>query len=310
MKVLGLDPGFGDIKYSYRNENGEIINKKFSSVVAKASDKAVDMPLLEGERYYIGRTALLRSSSDVIDLFDYEKLEKVMPLFLYEVLNKLNLKPEDIDVIGTGLSFAHIEHSGSFKKRLSRFKINGQIYDFKDKIALLPQGVGAKYAIEYFLENVPDVYMIVDIGTSTIDTVDVIEGVVRPENIHGFKDEGVIRILRNIQHIIGKNFSEQISLKEAKEVLETGNYFLEGEDHDLTKEIEELKTNYTKITLSTLKERFSREFKKYRKIYFVGGGAYYIDSSVSKIIEVLDNPEFYNSIGNLLKAEEVFKNKK
>ena len=310
-RAIGIDPGFGDIKYAYRGDNGDIVTGKFSSVVAKASDKATDMPLFEGSRYYIGRTALLRSSNDVIDLLDYQKLEQMIPIFVYETLEKTGFKPEDIDMIGSGLSFAHSEHSSSFIKRLSKFKVNGKVYDFKDKVVLLPQGVGAKYVIDTALSDVPDVYMIVDIGNSTIDTVDVIEGVVRPENVHGFKDEGVVRILRNIQDIIGKKFGEQISLKEAKEVLETNSYFLEGEDHDLSSEIEVLKTDYTKITLSTLKDRFSREFKKYRKIYFVGGGAYYIDSSVSKVIEVLGQPEYYNAIGNLLRAEnELGKNDK
>ena len=309
-KVLGFDPGYGDIKESFRDSNGNIVNRKYSSLVAKAPEKATDMPIFEGDRYYTGAMALMQGENNIIDLTDYIKLEKLAPLFLWKTLKDNKINPKELDYIVTGLSFSQIEKSGDFLKRLSKFKVNGETFDFKDKILLAPQGVGAKYAIDYYYPEGPDTYLIIDIGFSTIDVVDIIEGVVRPESVQGFKDEGIIRIARSLQDYIANTYGEVLSLKEVKEALETKELYLEGEDHDLSEVIEKFSKSYTEITFNALKERFSREFKKYRKIYFVGGGAYYIDKNVSKVIEVLPNAEYYNSIGNLLRGEiELEKNK-
>lgn len=311
IEVLGFDPGYGDIKESFRNEKGEIINRKYSSLVAEASSAANDMPIFENKRFYVGKEALARSSDEIIEINDYMNLEKFSPLFLWKSLNDNKVDLDYLKYVVTGLSFSQMEKGPDFMKRLSKFKINEDSYNLSQKILLTPQGVGAKYAIDYFYrDQVPSTYMIIDIGFSTIDTVDVIEGVVRKENVHGYKDEGIIRIARNIQDHISEKFSEHVSLKEVKEILETKSFYLEGESHDLSEFIKELSKSYTEITIKTLKGRFSREFKKYRKIFFVGGGAYFIDKDISKVIEVLPNPEYYNSIGNLLKGEEALRNSK
>ena len=87
ISVLGWDPGYKYIKESYRHpETGEIVNRKYSSIAAKASSEATDMPLYEGERYYLDKFALMRDSSEIIDLTDYMHLEKMAPLFLYKTI--------------------------------------------------------------------------------------------------------------------------------------------------------------------------------------------------------------------------------
>jgi len=305
VEVIGFDPGYADIKESRRDkETGEIINRKYPSLVAKAPSAAKDMPLFEGDRYYMGEDALARSSEDIVELTDYMHLEKISPLFLWKTLKENNIDLDKLKYIVSGLSFSQITKGPDFLKRLSKFKVNNESFNFTGKILLAPQGVGAKYAIDYFYPDGPSTYLIIDIGLLTIDTVDVINNVVRPENVHGYRDEGIIRIARSLQDYIAEKFEEHVSLKEIKEILETKVYFLEGEEHDLSAIIEEYSRSYTEITLKTLKDRFSREFKKYRKIYFVGGGAHFIDKDVSKVIEVLPNPEYYNSIGNLLRGEQ------
>jgi hypothetical protein len=231
-------------------------------------------------------------------------LEYYSPMFLWKTLKENHVDINNLKYIVSGLSFSQISKGPDFIKRLSRFKVNNESLDFRNRILLTPQGVGAKYAIDYYFPDSPSTYLIIDIGLSTIDTVDVINGLVRPENVHGYKDEGIIRIARNLQDYIAERFEEHISLKEVKEILETKSFFLEGEDYDLSEIIDQFAKSYTEVTLKTLKSRFEREFKKYRKIYFVGGGAHFIDKSLSKVIEVLPDPEYYNSIGNLLRGEQ------
>jgi len=304
IKALGYDPGFGGNKYSFRDENGEIVNKKLSSILAKASSKAEDMPLFEGERFYLGEIAKHYGGDSIIDIDNYLKLEKAGPLFFWQILQTEGWEPENIGKIVMGLSFSQIQKSKDFLKRMTKFRVNGKTYNFEGKMMMTPQGVGAKYAIEHFYKDLPSAYLIIDIGQNTIDAVDVIGGNVRPENVRGFENEGVVKILRGIQGIIAKKFSEKIALQEANEILTSKEFFFSGETHDLSDEVDNVIKDYTAITISTLKDRFKREFSKYRKIFFVGGGAHYIDTSFSPIVEVPENPEFYNSMGNLIKAEQ------
>jgi hypothetical protein len=309
MTIIGSDIGFGDVKISKRNKENKIKSNKKSSVASVAPKEATDMPMFEGQRYYLGKTALLSQTSSIIDMTEYSNLHKLSPLFLWQIIKENKLTTEEIDYIVVGLSFSQIENASKYIKRLSKFKINNELFDLSEKILLIPQGVGAKYTIEKFYDNVPSNYLIIDIGFLTIDSVDVIDNIVRPENVKGKQGLGIIKIARNIQEYIADKFEEHISLKEAKEIIETKKFFISGKEHDLTSLIENLSEKYTKSIMRYLEDIHQREFKKYRKIYFVGGGAHFIKKT-NPVIEVLKSPEYANSIGNLLKGEEEFlKNK-
>lgn len=302
--MLSIDGGFGDIKAYWRSRLGERKQIKFSSIVAEAPLEAFDMPLLEGKRYFMGEEALMRDSKDIVEITSYEKLKQFMPLFIYKVMEILGIKAEDIDYLVTGLSLAQVDLAKDFVKRISKFKINSEVYNFENKITLLPQGVGAKYAIDEYFTEVPKAYLIIDIGFLTIDVVDVINGKVRPENVKGYSNEGVIKIARKLQDYILDTYNELISLKEVKELLETKELVLEGQRFDLSDYIKEISKTYTEQTIKMFKSRYDREFKKYLKIYFVGGGAYFIDKSISNIIEVVPEPEYYNALGNIFYKEK------
>lgn len=300
--IIGLDDGFGDIKASIMKD-GKIINKKFSSVIAHAPENAMDMPLFEGQRYYVGNIALSVGES-IIERNDYVTLEKTSPLFLEKVLQEFNINPDEVALIVCSLSLAHISKVDAYKKRLTKFKISGKAYDFTDKIIITPQGVGAKYAIDHFYANSGiETYQIIDGGFNTIDSVDVIDNTLRMENIKGFKDEGVIKIARHLQEYIAKNFQETLSIKEIKEILDSKEYYVDGETHDMSNPIQEFIDQYTDFIMQTLKDRFSKAFKRYRRIYFVGGLAYYINPKMHKAIETPADAEYYNSMGNLLRGQ-------
>ncbi len=302
--ILGIDIGYGDVKISFLSREGELKKFKFSSIVAEAPFEAIDMPMLEGRRYFMEEEALMRDARDIVEITNYQHLEKFAVLFLWKAIEKLGLKPEDIDFIVTGLSLAQYGNGDAFKKRLSKFKINKDVFDFTGKVSLLAQGLGAKYAIDKNFEENSLAYLLIDIGFSTIDVVDVINGKVRPENIKGYENEGIIKIARNLQDYILETFGEIVSLKETKEILKTKKFIIEGKVNDLTSYIAEISKKYTEQTMITLKKRYEREFKKYSKVYFVGGGAYFIDKSISPIIQAVEEPEYYNSLGNLYFKEK------
>lgn len=297
QSILTVDNGYGDIKWVWKNRKGDVKKGKFTSIVAEAPMSANDMPLIDGYRYFMGQEAFMRDSKDIIEIVDYPKLRTFSPLFLWKVMEELKITPDDIDYLVIGLSLAQIDQSDDFKKRMSSFKINNVTYSFKDKISLVPQGVGAKYAIERNFEN-RSTYLLIDIGFSTIDVVDVIDGKVRPENVKGYPHEGIIKIARLLQEYLLDEFDEIVSLKEVKEVMKTKKFRANGVDHDLSEVIKQFSAKYTERTMKSLKIRYKREFQKYTKIYFVGGGAYFIDESASPIICTVKDPEYYNALGN------------
>jgi hypothetical protein len=311
-KNLGLDIGYGDVKWAYFEDNNKIKFGKFSSVVAKAPNEAEDMPIFEKTRWYLGDIALMVGSSKIVDLEEYLNLQQVSPLLTYKTLKELNLSPEQIGKMGIGLSFAQMERAQDFLNRNKKFTIDGQKYDFTDKLVLVPQGVGAKYALEHFYPEIKNSsYLIIDIGSNTIDVIEVIAGVVRPENVKGYAGKGVIHILRNLQSHIAQEFEESLSIKEVKKVLDDKKFSIMGDDYDLSDVIKEFAKEYSDVTLKFLKNTYPHQFRKHPAIYIVGGGSHYIDmTNQQKNIKTVENSEYLNAIGNLIKANLEEKNKK
>jgi len=310
--LLSIDGGYASDKWA-KFVNGEL---KFGSVVsafADAPSSADDMPFFEGRRYYVGDVALMEDSSDIKNITGYKDRESFAPLSIWHVMSELGLKKEDVNYLCVGLSLAQKKYSAQFVKRVSKFKVNKEVYDFSNKVFLVPQAVAAKYAIDYFydLKGSKETYVIIDIGLLTIDVVTVINGFVRRENAAGVENEGLIKVLQDIQELIASKFGDVISLKEAQEVLLTKEYFA-GQGHNLEEEIREFVKSYNKFLSVSLPQRYKNLFKKFPKLYFVGGGGYYIDKdliasntdAIADNLIVPKNCEHLNAIGGLLIAIE------
>lgn len=319
MINLGVDNGFGVDKYATRDKNGKIIFGKVSSAIAEAPMEAEDMPLFEGRRYYLGDIALMESSSNIKNIIDYKGHETYVPLSIWHILDEIKIKAIDINKLAVGLSLAQKDYAKDFVNRISKFNVNNEKFDFKDRIVLVPQAIGAKYAIDHFYftpETLPTAnYAIIDIGQLTVDNITVVNGGVRRENATGSEHDGIIKIIQELQEFIASSeeFGEVLSIKEVQEILKTGVYTSYGEDHNLEEKINVLKKSYTRFLMTKLSQTNSNVFKKYKQIFIVGGGAYYIDineaSNVTraplKSFIIPENPEFLNAIGNLLASEKI-----
>lgn len=313
--IFGLDSGYGMDKYAYR-KNNELVFGKIISAIADAPIDADDMPLFEGRRYYVGKIALMEDSSNIKNILDYKDHETFAPLSIWHAMDENKIKAEDITKLAVGLSLAQKDYAKQFVNRITKFTVNDEKFDFKDKVILIPQGIGAKYAIDYFYmkDEEEPTYAIIDIGQLTVDVVTVISGKVRRENAMGSAHDGVIKIIQNLQeHMASPEvFNDVLSIKETQEILKNKFYTVYGEKHDLGEIIEKMKKEYTKFLMITLQQKYKNIFKKYPKIFFVGGGAYYIDKEVVssmanipvKSILIPENPEYLNAIGNLLAAEK------
>lgn len=315
---IGIDNGFGVDKYAKRDQTGNIVFGKISSAIAEAPMDADDMPLFEGRRYYLGDIALMENSSSIKNIIDYKGHETYVPLSIWHILDENKIKSTDINKLAVGLSLAQKDYARDFVNRISKFNVNNEKFDFKDRIVLVPQAIGAKYAIDHFYftpETLTSAnYAIIDIGQLTVDNINVVNGAVRRENATGSEHDGIIKIIQELQEFIASSeeFGEVLSIKEVQEILKNGIYTSYGEDHSLVEKINLLKKSYTRFLMTKLSQTHSNIFKKYKQIFIVGGGAYYIDLNEASAITkaplksfiIPNNPEFLNAIGNLLASEK------
>ena len=315
--LLAQDYGYGVDKIAYRDKNGKIKWNKFNSAVAEAPINTDDMPLFEGRRYYIGDIALMEESQNIKDLNDYAEHEKFAPLSLWNCIDMAGLDKDKIGALVVGLSLAQSSHASRFVKRISNFKVNEHKFDFKDKIVLIPQGIGAKYAIDHFYyKDAPDSeknYSIIDLGQLTLDAATVFGGKARSEGASGTADTGVIWITNKLKGYISSDpkFKTVLSMRELQKIIINKTYTFYGETYDLSKQIDQYKKEYTEFLASFLLERYRNIFQKSPKIFIIGGGQYYLDMDVLKNTPGIPfksfvfpkNPEYLNAIGNLIGGE-------
>jgi hypothetical protein len=263
----------------------------------------------------------MEESDRIKNMTDYKEMEKFAPLSVWNVMREEGIPFDKVKYLSIGLSLAQKEHAPSFVKRMSRFSVDGIKFDFKDRIFLVPQGIGAKYAIDelYYKDGggKPN-YAIVDVGQLTVDVVTVVGGKVKRENARGESNEGVIRIINELKEYIAEKTpdNEVLSVKEIQEALIEGKLYRYGEEIDLSEKISELKRDYSRYLGMNLLSRYKNVFRKFKEIYLVGGGAYYVDvnemaaavkSFPASAIKIPENPEYFNAIGNLYAAEEALR---
>lgn len=172
MNILGLDCGFGDVKCCYGTESSIDKMFKFSSVVGivKRNELVNDNRLYElnGNSFYVGELALNLESNKIVDTSNYVNLETYSPLFIDKVIRDLNKVP---DIVVCGLSIAHVQNSGHYKKSIQDYLHSH--YNDTIKVSILPQGIGGKLAIDKYGMNFPGLntdftegasYLGIDIG--------------------------------------------------------------------------------------------------------------------------------------------------
>ena len=306
--ILAWDSGFGDQKCSILNENGEILKIfKFPSMIAitKKNEFINDNRIYEfkGHNYYVGENAANMPSENLIDITEYKNLEYYGPLFLYHTLKMIDVTP---DIIVTGLSIAQIQNSGYFKEALQEFVVNTETFKFSE-IYILPQGAGSKLTIDKYGTNFPQeqtdflgnsTYVGADIGFNSIDLYSVSNGKTSPNLFEGIEKEGVMKIATEVAKKVNELHGRQITLQEAKEILNSGVYKLRNVEHDFKDYVAEIKKDYLKNLLSLIETKYGKILDKCNFIFLSGGGSTFFKSTDDGFIKVPKTKhEFYNSLG-------------
>lgn len=309
--VLGIDIGFGDTKVTLGTSDGNITKQfKFTSTIGitKRNEHVQDSRIYDfkDHSYYVGENALHLPSENLIDITDYKNLEYYAPLFLYHALNLISTIP---DIIVSGLSKAQIANSGHFKEGLQDFTVNGQRHVFNE-VYILPQGAGSKLTIDKYGNNFPNeqsefmggtTFVGCDIGFNTLDMFLVTDGKTSPNLFEGIEREGIMKIATQVAKKVKELHGRQITLHEAKEIIDTGVYKLRGQKYPFKEYIDEIKKSYLKDLLALVEAKYGKILDKCDFISLSGGGSTIFKSTDDGFIRVPKTKhEFYNSIGFLL----------
>jgi hypothetical protein len=306
--ILGVDFGFGDVKVTLCSSEGQVSKQfKFTSAIGitKRNEHVSDSRIYDfkDHSYCVGENALHLPSENLIDIQDYKNLEYYAPLFLYHVLQQIKVTP---DIIVSGLSKAQIENSGHFKDGLMEFTANGEEFNFNE-VYILPQGAGSKLCIDKYGNNFPHLqeeflgdssFVGCDIGFNTLDMFLVNDGKTSPNLFEGIEREGVMKIATQVAKKVKEQHGRQITLHEAKEIIDTNIYKLRGQKHDFKVFVDEVKKAYLKQLLSLIETKYGTILDKCDFISLSGGGSTIFKSTDDGFIRVPKTKhEYYNAIG-------------
>lgn len=307
-RIFSADIGFGRFKGIEMLEDGTVVKQiEFPSKIGitKKNEHISDTRIYDykGHSYCVAEHASHLPSENLIDIKEYANLEYYAPVFLYHALKQLDSLP---DIIVTGLSIAQLTNTGYFKEALQKFEVNGEEFIF-DKVFVLPQGAGCVTTVKTYGDNFPnktDIFLgdsnfvLVDIGTQTLDMVLVSKGIASPNMFEGIEKEGVMKIAAKVANKVKEQYQRSITLSEAIEIIETGVYQLRGNKYPFKDFVDEVKTEYIKELLSLVETKYGKILDKCQFIFLCGGGSVFFKTTENGFIRVPKTAHsFYNAIG-------------
>jgi hypothetical protein len=324
MKVLGLDPGFGDCKIGLMVDGVIKEHIKEVNAIAKLPDdsnsgikytgKEKNVIKYDNAWWLVGSGATEMPDSTVFNIDSFEALQKISPLLVKKGFQRYSEDPEggaDIDLLVVTISMAYLDKAEDYKRFLS-----DNIPFSKDKIRVIPQGAGCKIALDNIGLNINDPsrkktipsYLGLDIGFSTIDVFPVINGSIMGGGIKGYPGLGITKVAQYVQSEIKNNYKIDIGLTRVKEAMYEGRLSQRGNIYELKKFIDEGITKYISALHDFLEENYGDQLSSMSNVVIFGGGAEVLktkkeiwDALYSKDFVLMPETEseFYNCLGAL-----------
>lgn len=271
IQLVAIDLGYGHVKVCLLI-NGELVTFKFPSAVARAKETMVDLGPddtvyeYKGRKYRVGEDAM----QNAVSTRGFEFLTSYGPLLIYVALKKAGVDLSKPFSIGTGLSIVDWGNREEFKSVLSSITVNGETIKPKE-VTLFAQGQGI-----FRDTGSPDgLVSIVDIGYNTLDYLVFKNGAPVPQDSSATR-KGAHLMITNIQKLVSRKFSSDISEQHANEIFTRKGFKFGGTEHDMTKLIADEQEDYSDLVVNELKNT-CHTFNLADKIIVSGGGAYYID---------------------------------
>lgn len=324
MKVLSIDPGFGDCKVGL-NIDGVIKEhiKEVNAIAKLPSDadsgikytgKEKNIVSYKGDWYLVGTGATEMPDSEVVNIDSFEELKRISPLLAKKYFSRYCDDIEngsDLDLFVVTISMAYLNQAEEYKRYLS-----DNIPFPKDKIRIIPQGAGCKIALDNIGLNFNDPskkrsipsYLGLDIGFSTIDAFPVINGSIMGGAIKGYPGLGITRVAQYVQEQLKTVEKVDIGITRVKEAMYEGKFIQRGIVHDIKKYTEDGITKYINGLHDFMEENYGSIMSSISNVVIFGGGAEVLktkkeiwDSMYSKdfILMPETESEFYNCFGAL-----------
>jgi hypothetical protein len=186
------------------------------------------------------------------------------------------------------------------------FNVNKETFKF-DEVYVLPQGAGSKLTIDKYGTNFPQeqtdflgstTFVGCDAGMNTLDMFLVTDGKTSANLFEGIEKEGVMKIATEVAKKVKEVHGRQISLQEAKEIIDTGIYKLRGASYPFKDYVDDVKKEYLKNLFDLIEEKYNKILDKCDFIFLSGGGSTIFKSSEDGFVKVPKTKhEFYNAIG-------------
>lgn len=312
--VIGIDFGFGHIKYALGLKDGSMELGKIPSIIAIESDDGESSPTQDsdifhykGKNYCVGDLCSYYGNKS--DIEKYEDLQKYAPLFLASILKKLKAKSKNIETLVVCLAPIHYEFKDEFIETIKSFSINGDKYSFEN-IVVLQQCACSKEVVEKMRdkEDTSDKFMIVDIGFNTLDVCIVLDGKIRETNLkkNSVENYGVIKmasyVLNEASRIIN---TRNIGIKDAMGIIVTKEMKFRGNTYDFSDIVEKAQEDYFQIIYHYLESNYETFLDRLEAIYLIGGGSYYVKSYEKHFKKFSDKAEYFNAIGCFLEGKKI-----
>lgn len=299
--IVAVDVGYGRTKFA---TEGKV--DFFSSYLSFFRDyytidfmRSVDVIEVDGISFYVGDKAL--AVGDQISLIgnDFHGSREWKALLSYAFYQmKDNISNNVIDRLAIGLPLSQFTDKRKAQIRSIksfRCKINGEDFEFEvDKIIVLPQGAGA--ILEY--SDSEEEIGIVDIGYYTLDFAYFKDGEINPK-YSSSENSGIFKLYQYVANLLKKKFDISCDTKAIEKIINKKKIFVEGKEHDLSDDIDNLKYDYCSELVYYIKQHWGTVLKGIQKIMFIGGGSEVIKTFLPEKSNYVipKNPAFANVLG-------------
>lgn len=293
-QILAIDIGSGDTKV-YFIKDGEEHEFKFPTAVKRLNETSTSFGgiggnnalLMDGQKYLVGEDAL----DDAITTRAFDFQIKYSPLLVYTAIKMAGFDTSKPIELKTGITIKDWNESDRLIERLTGIVINGEKLD-TTVTGHFAQGQGS-----FIDENCPNGEVaIVDGGYNTLDFIPFKNGVPIGEKCFATA-YGANKMITNIQSIISKKYSTEITEQQAKKIFNEKSFSILGEKIDMTEIIKDEQIAYLEQLFIELRSRHGNFLKMVDQVIFTGGLAYFLqDAELPKNAKLGKAPYEYSNV--------------
>lgn len=284
---ISVDVGFNSTKI----KAGEDFLNFLSTIKEKNNELEVSKHTLkfEDKEYLIGLSDGTFSTDNNRSKDPIFKL-----LLLYSIGKSITGSIDENVRVVTGLPMQFFKHyktnlTNEFVNKTFNVIIDGVKKSFTiTQMVIFPQSAGIFLIDKDIIKRDT---IVIDIGGGTVDASYFNGGQWKDGKTYSLGVNSMYDELLQELTKYGVNYTNRFK---AKEIIEAGTIFVDGEEIDVTKEIEKIFKKRTKEVITAVKGGFQEAYK-YSKIIFIGGGSKLLEKYIGKK-NIIDKAEFINVI--------------